>query len=371
MKTFITLMLLLLSVQVNSQNFDIYVSDAGNFSSPPWQILKFDENGQNGTVFINTNLNWPQDILFLEDDNVVLVSNLGSGKISRHDATTGAFLSYFASAISGPTRMKIGLDGYLYVLQWNGNGKVRRYNLNGTFNDEFTDVGVPQSIGFDWDSNGNLYVSSYSGGYVRKFDASGADMGFFISSNLQGPTNIWFDTNGDLLVADYNGNSVKRFDPSGNYIEDYLTGLNQCEGVAIFPNGNILVGNGGSHSVKMYDSNGMYMQDLVSSGAVNLLNPNAVVLRPVTNVTVPELNFTQVAVLYPSIGNEFYISQEYAGKIKSISLYNSIGKNIVNENFQIKSKIFNAQDLADGVYVVRISLLNGKEVMQKVVVKND
>src|SRR6187402_580738 len=162
MKTFITLLMLLVSVQLHSQNFNIYVSDAGNFASPPWQILKFDENGQNGTVFINSSLNWPQDILFIEDENAVLVSNLGNGKITKFDATTGVFIEHFASAISGPTRMKIGLDGYLYVLQWNGNGKVRRYNMNGTLNDDFTDVGVPQSIGCDWDMFGNFYVSSYS-----------------------------------------------------------------------------------------------------------------------------------------------------------------------------------------------------------------
>lgn len=369
MKKFITLLLLLLSVQVNSQNFDIYVSDAGNFSSPPWQILKFDQNGQNGTVFINTNLNWPQDILFLEDVNEVLVSNLGSGKISRHDATTGAFISYFANAISGPTRMKIGLDGYLYVLQWNGNGKVRRYQMNGTFNDEFTDVGVPQSIGFDWDANGYLYVSSYSGDYVRKFGFNGEDMGLFISSNLQGPTNIWFDANGDLLVADYDGNSVKRFDASGNYIGDYLTGLNHCEGVAVCPNGNIMIGNGATNSVKMFDNNGMYMQDIVPSGSVNLINPNAVVLRPVTNVNVPELNSTNETVIYPTIGNEFYISQKYAGKIKSVSLFNSLGKYVYGGESMIRNKLLNANTMAEGIYVARISLVDGKELVQKIVVK--
>ena len=47
----------------------IYVSDAGNFNKPPWQILKYDENGQNSKVFISEDqgLDWPQDIVFLED----------------------------------------------------------------------------------------------------------------------------------------------------------------------------------------------------------------------------------------------------------------------------------------------------------------
>ena len=35
------------------QAFEIYVSDAGNFQAPPWQILKFDANGENPEVFID------------------------------------------------------------------------------------------------------------------------------------------------------------------------------------------------------------------------------------------------------------------------------------------------------------------------------
>lgn len=53
-------------VQVNAQTGKIYVSDAGNFNFPPWQILKFDENGENGEVFISDHLAWPQDIFFLK-----------------------------------------------------------------------------------------------------------------------------------------------------------------------------------------------------------------------------------------------------------------------------------------------------------------
>ena len=93
---------LLLPFLAISQSFEIYVSDAGNFSTGPWQILKFDENGQNPSTFISTNLNWPQDILFLEDSGTVLISNLGSGRITRHDKGTGAYLSNFATGISGP-----------------------------------------------------------------------------------------------------------------------------------------------------------------------------------------------------------------------------------------------------------------------------
>ncbi len=263
-----------------AQSYDIYVSDAGNFEKPPWQILKYDQNGNHPTVFINTHLNWPQDILFLEESSTVLISNLGSGTISKHHSTTGAYISDFAKDISGPTRTKIGPDGLLYVLQWTGNGKVLRFDLEGTLLGEFTKVGVPQSIGLDWDKNGNLYVSSYKEKTIRKFDAEGNDLGIFIDAHLSGPTNIWFDANGDLLVSDYNGTSIKRFDADGNFKEDFITGLKNSEGIAHTPEGNILVGNGNTHSVKLFDKKGNYIDDIIANGSGELLTPNAVVIRP-------------------------------------------------------------------------------------------
>ena len=44
-------------------------------------------DGGNPRVFIDEGLAWPQDILFLEDQGIVLVSNLNSGTINRHDST--------------------------------------------------------------------------------------------------------------------------------------------------------------------------------------------------------------------------------------------------------------------------------------------
>ena len=370
----ITLFILLLTSNVFCQSIEVYVSDAGNFSNPPWQILKFDENGENPEVFINTNLAWPQDIVFLENQDVVLISNLNTGLITKYNSTSGTYIENFASGISGPTRMKIGADSLLYVLQWSGNGKVRRYQLDGTFVDEFTSIGVPQSIGIDWDSTGNLYVSSYNGDYVRKFDNSGNDLGLFVTSNLLGPTNIWFDDNGDLLVSDYNGTAVKRFDSDGNFLINFLIGLSNSEGVDFFQNGDILIGNGGTSSVKLFDSEGNYMEEFIPSGAGNLLTPNAVVIREISPVSVSE----ETSI----INNKFVLKQNYpnpfnpstnisfslpASAFTQIIIYDMLGTEIislVNEykqagNYDIE---FNAESatggLPNGIYIYRI--LSGK-----------
>ncbi|MGB5288936.1 MAG: T9SS type A sorting domain-containing protein [Ignavibacteriaceae bacterium] len=351
-----------------SQDLEIYVSDAGNFSSPPWKILKFDENGENPETFIDTVLAWPQDILFLEDQQVVLISNLNTGRITKYNSTTGDFIGDFATGIGGPTRMKIGADSLLYVLQWTGNGKVKRYQLDGTFVDDFTSVGVSQSIGIDWDNNGNLYVSSYGGASVRKFDTNGSDLGLFVNSNLAGPTNIWFDSNGDLLVIDYNGTAVKRFNSNGSFINNFITGLSQAEGVDFFPNGNILIGNGATSSVKMFDSNGVYIEDFIPSGSGGLMTPNAVVIRVVNPSSVSgddnssNLNNFVLEQNYP---NPFNPSTTIAFDLKqtarvTLEVFNTLGQKVatvVNGKMAagLHEVTFDASNLASGIYLYRMS----------------
>jgi len=352
-----------------AQNFHVYISDAANFNLPPWKILKFEENGQNGQVFISDHLAWPQDILFLENENAVLISNLNNGRISRFSATSGAFINEFATGIGGPTRMEIGSDGLLYVLQWTGNGKVKRYNLDGTFVDDFTATGVPNSIGLAWDAAGNLYVSSYNGKYVRKFSPSGADLGNFVSTNLSGPTNIWFAENGDLFVVDYDGGSVKRFDSQGNYLGIFISGLPQGEGIDFFPNGNIIIGSGGLHSVRIYDASGGFLNNLMPPGTLGLQTPNAVVLRPIppsmTREVYKEINFVK-----PSVGELFQVSNpDVSQAARAFEVYNSVGVLIRKVNFA-NSTYWDASNLAAGVYYITAKLQDGAIARQSVVVQH-
>lgn len=267
-----------------AKRIEVYVSDAGNLQNGPWQILRFTEKGERPVSFINTHLGWPQDILFLEERGIVLVSNLTTGQINKYDITTGEFKGIFASGISGPTRMKVGPENYIYVLQWGGNGKVIRYQTDGTRIDEFTNVGVFQSIGLAWDVAGNLYVSSFNngnGGSVRKFDQNGKDLGLFVTSVLKGPTNIWFDSEGILLINDWQNGVVRRFDSNGEFLNNLITNTPQAEGVDFLDNGNMLIGIGGSKSVNEYSQDGLFVKNFILPGAGQLIKPNAVVVRRV------------------------------------------------------------------------------------------
>ena len=357
--------LLLMAGTLSAQEYAIYVSDAANFSTGPYKIIKYDPDGSNPQVFIDTNLAWPQDILFLEDQGVVLISNLSTGTITRHNASTGAFIDNFATGIGGPTRMKIGADDLIYVLQWVGNGKVLRYQQDGTFVDEFTDTGVPQSIGMDWDSSGNLYVSSYTADLVKRYDSSGNEIGDFITSDLVGPTNLRFEDDGDLLVFDYDGGAVKRFSSTGVFEGVFIGGLSQCEGIAVHPeNGNIYLGNGGTSAVKLYTSAGGFIEDIVPSGSGGLLTPNAVVLRDNT-LAVAEVNGDS-PLLYNTIGSQILLLQDAFNHFEEVSIYNLSGQKL--HTFSADSLLWDAANMAKGIYLVIARSENGKRV-EKVVIR--
>lgn len=355
------------TVFLNAQNFDIYISDAGNFNNPPWQILKFDQNGENGEVFIDDHLDWPQDIVFLEHENIVLISNLNSGLISKFDASNGSYIGEFATGIGGPTRMEIGADSLLYVLQWNNNTRVQRYQLDGTLVDQFTQANTGTAIGMDWDVDGNFYVSSYNGKYIRKFSPEGADLGNFISTNLEGPTNIWFEENGDLLVADWTAASVKRFDNMGNFLGVFFTGVPQAEGVDFLNSGDIVIGSGAASAVKLYDTNGSYIKDIIPAGSLNLLTPNAVVFRPSLSSST-SIVYEDHTFVTPSIGQQFQLLQTGQTPVySSIEVYNASGLLVQKINLAQVTE-WSASQLADGVYYLSASLKNGKIARQKIVV---
>ncbi|MDC8003227.1 T9SS type A sorting domain-containing protein [Aureisphaera galaxeae] len=373
LKLFLTLAVLCIASPFFAQQDFIYVSDAGGFSIPPWQILRYDIDGSNPVTlvdndfFVSNGIGWPQDIVFLESENAMLISSLVGGKITKHNASTGAFIEDFATVAGGPTRMKIGDDGYLYVVQWsNTDNKVLRFELDGTPMGEYTDVGIAQSIGIDWDSAGNLYVSSFVGDNVHQFNPSGNYVGEYVNTELVGPTNIFFDDNDHLFVLDWNGSNIEEFDANPTYVGTFAAGLPQVEGVDFLPNGNILVGNGGNASIDQFEPDGTSLGSLVPSGSGGLLQPNAVIVREnvVASVEDVELNKVKVA---PTMGNEFQIRTD-AAPVKQIEVIGMDGKKIADLPIS-ETIVWNASSHAEGIYFLVITLDNDKKGTRKIVVK--
>ncbi len=367
MKKLLLLSTLLLCVtNISSQEFDIYVSDAGNFG-PPNTILKFDSNGENPEVFIDQNLNWPQDILFLEDQEVVLISNLNTNVINKHDSNTGEFIEIFATVEGGPTRMNIGPEGLIYVLQWSGNGLVLRYQQDGTFVDEFTDVGVTQSIGLDWDNDNNLYVSSFGGGFVRKFAPSGNDLGIFINSQLTGPTNFRFDNNEDILILDWSGAKIERFDDLGNHIDTFITDVSQAEGIDFYPNGDFLIGHGQDASVKLYNSDGTFLEEIIESGSGGLIRPNAVILRDASLSTDAFSILKTTSIFENSYGTTFKLNKVLQTSIQPIEIYDLGGRLVTTVIINSDKKEWEVLSIVNGVYLAVLQK-GSKKIIQKIII---
>jgi len=349
-------------------NYELYVSDAGNFNNPPWQILKYDQNGENGEVFISDHLAWPQDILFLEDQNQVLISNLNSDSINIHDATTGEFIGLFGTQADGPTRMAIGPDGLIYVLQWNLDGKVLRYETDGTYLGPFTDIGVHRSIGIAWDSKEKLYVSSYTQNLVRVYDSEGNDLGNFIDSGLNGPTNIWFTIGGGLHVNNYNTGEVFRYNLVGEYQETLITGIQGNEGIAIVPPFDFLIGGGQAGVVNKYNSDGTFVEELISSQPLNLLTPNAVVRRDLMTFGTDDLNPDDF-VISPVPGDTFQLQTETDIEIDKVEVIDATGKRVFQKEYT-GGVLWNGNDFPEGQYTISIQFKNGASVSKKVILQH-
>ncbi|MCB0457934.1 MAG: T9SS type A sorting domain-containing protein [Flavobacteriaceae bacterium] len=353
-----------ISTIIFSQEYRVYVSSGtGGFSSVKEFTLQGDYLGD----FVSLGsggLDWPQDIIFLEDQEIMLVSGLNSQAIHQYNSITGADEGIWANIPGKPTRMKIGPDGYLYVLQWDTNSKVLRFELDGTPLGEFTNTGVTQSIGLEWDSSGNLYVSSYGLGVVQKFNTLGQDQGVFISG-LSGPTDIWRDSNssGDFLINQWNGNKVRRYDSNGNFIGDFIPSIIQPEGHAYLPNGNLLIGSAGTaDKIIEYQSNGTLVGDFATGNG--LANPNAIVVRDATFSTK---DFKKNKVLVaPTMGSTFKLNTTETHSLKSLEVVSLLGQKVAD--IDLMQETWEASSLKEGMYFL-VAKDKGVMYTQKIIVK--
>ena len=364
--------LLICSPLVLFSQIEVLISDRADNS-----VNKYDLDGNFVEVFIEPNsggISNPQDIVFLPNDNV-LMTGFGNNTIKEYDGTTGDYIGVFSTGYSlqGPTRMELREDGYIYVLQWSGNYKVVRFDMNGVFDSEYTDSGVFQSIGIDWDESGNLYVSSYgqgSNGLIKYFDSSGNEIGIFgDSSLLAGATNIWFqpDGSGNLLALDYNGNRLAQFDSSGTFLSFPITGLATPEGYAYLPNGNLLISERGADKISEFDAD-FNLIGRWDHPSGNLSGPNFIRIRD-TNLSTSE-NIMEAPFIYPTIGENFYFNTKNISAYDQVNIYDFHGK-LIDSIDPNKDLVWNASFLPNGMYLMVAKSKSGKRRVQKIIVKKE
>lgn len=124
------------------------------------------------------------------------VSSFGTNQILKYSCTTGAFISAFvpsgAGGLSGPLDSRFGANGEFFVNSFN-SGTLKRYSSSGVYLGNFASAGGATQ-GVEIGLDGMLYVGNYQGSTISRFDpTTGAFLNTFASGNgLLQPNNFVF-----------------------------------------------------------------------------------------------------------------------------------------------------------------------------------
>jgi sugar lactone lactonase YvrE len=135
--------------------------------------------------------------------------------------------------------------------------------VTGVLVDQFIND-APLADGQEWDSNGNIYVSS--GNNVRRYDSNGVFIDNFVSGQLGLALDNLFLPDGSLLVSDFNQNVVRRFDANGVFLGNVIS-LAGPQGLEIGPDGNLYAGSFTNGIINRYDINTFQFPGLAANAA--------------------------------------------------------------------------------------------------------
>ncbi len=120
--------------------------------------------------------------------------------------------------------------------------------------------GLPGPVGMGFDSDGNLYVSNYSGNSISKVTPEGIITEF--ASGLDGPAGLIVSDNDEIFVTLYGanfsgtGSTVLKFDLNGNFeVYAYGNGILDAIGVTMDEDQNLFITNLLGGKVIKVDSN--------------------------------------------------------------------------------------------------------------------
>lgn len=190
-----------------------YVSNSGSGT-----VLRYSSAGVAGTTFIS-GLSTPQGLTFGPDGNLYVAT--ASSGILKFNGTTGASLGTFSatsgfSLAFGFNKVFVGSGSNLVIL-----------NSDGTVNTTIaTPSGGPAeavAIGPDY----NVYVaearSGVNGNIVDVFDRNGNLLRQIASGS--NPHGLAFGSDGNLYVSNFTGNSVLEYNPvTGGLIKTFVSG---------------------------------------------------------------------------------------------------------------------------------------------------
>lgn len=107
---------------------------------------------------------------------------------------------------------RIGLENKAKTDYGTGSGEVAAKVVPVSKN--ITGINAPTGIATD--TNGNMYVASYSDNAIFKIMPNGIHQLYAKSSQIDGPIGIAIDNNNNMYVANYNKNNVLKIDCFGS-----------------------------------------------------------------------------------------------------------------------------------------------------------
>ncbi len=117
-------------------------------------------------------------------------------------------------------------------------------HTNGMYNN------IPSPTGITTDSQGNVYIASFSDNMIYKVTPDGRQMIYIKDKKIDGPIAMVSDANGNIYVSNYNSNNVVKITSSG-LISVLINNVEKPYGMNI-TDGMLFVSSQGSNSVLRY-----------------------------------------------------------------------------------------------------------------------
>ena len=194
-------------------------------------------------------LNGPSGLAWDSSGNL-LVSSFNGDSVLRYNGQTGAFIDIAVAGgsggLNGPDNgTLIGSDGLLYVPSYFSN-QIIRYDLQAQTSEVFVNgIGRPRVLVFEGD---HLYVTSETADAVRRYELDGTFVDNFIqpgSAILDEPVGLAFHNN-SWFVSSASMDKVLQFDAGGtlvnaNFIPAGSGGINGPVFITAIPEPGVLV----------------------------------------------------------------------------------------------------------------------------------
>jgi tripartite motif-containing protein 71 len=122
----------------------------------------------------------------------------------------------------------------------------------------------PQDVATD--SQGNFYVSDFSGHRVQKFDSRGTPLASIgkegkDDGDFEQPSGLFVDAQGNIYVCDTFNHRIQKFDAQGNFIKSWSRSFFGPRSIVVTNQNRVYVSDTGNHKIQVFDTDGNFIQE--------------------------------------------------------------------------------------------------------------